>query len=317
MFEQADYALNSASATAVGGSAPAGDPSSYRPLARRSAVCAGGGPSPQMGTLGGLVGADPAGHRNGRRVRRGADGRGGAGTWLRTGRTRCGLSWKSTRRGRKGHSTCLPRLTVVYVVLWILPMIWKKAAQDSIHVPLNLVFLVLLLTGNLLLANAAHQGGLLVHKFGVRSPLGDETAEVESGEAEGGDAESESSAGGGGGARVDVRRSSPGQGRNGRTGAGRAGGDRAPARPAEPVTLTLAEPEMSARCVGEFRCADLRVLLLRLPRRLQFLCASREHDQASEMPSLRASETRTQGLAVRGLARGQEGRGTRPGRRTG
>ena len=85
-------------------------------------------------------------------------------------------------------------LTIVYAVLRILPLVWRKAAQDSIHVPLNLIFLVLLLTGNLLLANAAHQGGLLVHQFGVRSPLGAESAEGASGDAEGAGADSESPA---------------------------------------------------------------------------------------------------------------------------
>ena len=65
-------------------------------------------------------------------------------------------------------------LTVVYAILIGLPLRWKQLSQTSVHVPLHLVFLAVLMAGNLLMANAAHLGGRLVHEFGVHSALGGE-----------------------------------------------------------------------------------------------------------------------------------------------
>ena len=62
-------------------------------------------------------------------------------------------------------------LSVVYAILLGLPLLSNAFFQPSVHVPLHLVFLAVLMAGNLLLANAAHLGGLLVHEFGVRAPV--------------------------------------------------------------------------------------------------------------------------------------------------
>lgn len=72
-------------------------------------------------------------------------------------------------------------LTVLYAVIVLLPLFWKKAARPTVAVIANLAFLVLLLGGNLLIANTAHLGGLLVHLYGVRAQLGlgDPLAEME------------------------------------------------------------------------------------------------------------------------------------------
>jgi len=63
-------------------------------------------------------------------------------------------------------------LTVLYAVIVLVPLVWKKAARPTVAVITNLVFLVLLLGANTLLANAAHLGGHLVHLYGVRAQLG-------------------------------------------------------------------------------------------------------------------------------------------------
>ena len=60
-------------------------------------------------------------------------------------------------------------LTVLYLFILLLPLFWKKAARPMVAVITNLVFLVLLLGANVLLANAAHLGGHLVHLYGVRA----------------------------------------------------------------------------------------------------------------------------------------------------
>jgi uncharacterized membrane protein len=65
-------------------------------------------------------------------------------------------------------------LTGFYAALLLLPHLWKTLSKASYHVAANLVFLVALLGANLLLANATHLGGRLVHQYGVRAPLGTE-----------------------------------------------------------------------------------------------------------------------------------------------
>jgi len=62
-------------------------------------------------------------------------------------------------------------LTLLYAVLLVLPVAVKKLATRSFVPVANAVFLVLVLGGDLVLANAAHRGALLVHKFGVQAML--------------------------------------------------------------------------------------------------------------------------------------------------
>jgi len=62
-------------------------------------------------------------------------------------------------------------LTVLYAVLLVLPAVVKKLAARRFVLVANVVFLVLMLGADLLLVNAAHRGGLLVHKFGVQAML--------------------------------------------------------------------------------------------------------------------------------------------------
>ena len=63
-------------------------------------------------------------------------------------------------------------LTGTYVVLLILPLLWKTLSKASYHLAANLVFLVALMGANLLLANVSHLGGRLVHEYGVLANLG-------------------------------------------------------------------------------------------------------------------------------------------------
>ena len=62
-------------------------------------------------------------------------------------------------------------LTVLYAILLGLPMIAKKLPTRGWVVSTNTIFLALLLAGGGVLANAAHHGGLLVHKYGVQAML--------------------------------------------------------------------------------------------------------------------------------------------------
>ena len=62
-------------------------------------------------------------------------------------------------------------LTVFYAILLGLPMIAKKLPTRGWVMTTNTIFLALLLAGGGVLANAAHHGGLLVHKYGVQAML--------------------------------------------------------------------------------------------------------------------------------------------------
>ena len=60
-------------------------------------------------------------------------------------------------------------LTLLYGALTVLPLGLKAFARPVYVRVANAVFLVLLLGGDVLLANVAHQGGVLVHQLGVRA----------------------------------------------------------------------------------------------------------------------------------------------------
>jgi uncharacterized membrane protein len=79
-------------------------------------------------------------------------------------------------------------LTGAYVVLLALPLLWKKLSGAYFHVVTHFIFLVALLGAGLLLANAAHLGGRLVHEFGVHADWG--AAPADSKKADGPESES-------------------------------------------------------------------------------------------------------------------------------
>ncbi|MBN1867431.1 hypothetical protein JW916_09075 [Candidatus Sumerlaeota bacterium] len=62
-------------------------------------------------------------------------------------------------------------LTLVYAALVILPPWLKKPVPSRARLILEVVFLVVWTVGLLVLLNAAHAGGLLVHKYGIRALL--------------------------------------------------------------------------------------------------------------------------------------------------
>lgn len=62
-------------------------------------------------------------------------------------------------------------LTVLYAVFMFLPTRVAKLARPAYTRAGNAVFLVLLLFATLMLVNTAHQGGRLVHQFGVHAMM--------------------------------------------------------------------------------------------------------------------------------------------------
>jgi len=62
-------------------------------------------------------------------------------------------------------------LTVVYAFIVFLPLVAGPLQSWKFSLPANLVFLAALMGANLLLANAAHLGGRLVHQYSVLSAL--------------------------------------------------------------------------------------------------------------------------------------------------
>ena len=69
-------------------------------------------------------------------------------------------------------------LTLLYAVLFAIPLIISKWNVRRYWLLTNLVFLALLMVVNLQLAHAAHLGGRLVHQYGVRAILEDVAAEA-------------------------------------------------------------------------------------------------------------------------------------------
>ena len=62
-------------------------------------------------------------------------------------------------------------LTVVFAAILLIPVILKKTSNRLVSTALPLAFLVLYGAGILLLTNTAHNGGRLVHEFGVRAAV--------------------------------------------------------------------------------------------------------------------------------------------------
>jgi uncharacterized membrane protein len=62
-------------------------------------------------------------------------------------------------------------LTVLYAAIVFAPVLIKRLATWKFAAAANVVFLVLLMGANGLLANVAHRGGRLVHEFGVKAAM--------------------------------------------------------------------------------------------------------------------------------------------------
>ncbi len=60
-------------------------------------------------------------------------------------------------------------LTVIFGAIVLTPMILKTTLKPVLRVGLNVAFLALYAFGALLLANTAHEGGRLVHEYGVQA----------------------------------------------------------------------------------------------------------------------------------------------------
>ena len=67
--------------------------------------------------------------------------------------------------------TVFSALTVIFGVMLFAPMIFKKDLSSKIVIPLNLAFLIFYGAGVVLLIKTAHEGGRLVHEFGVRAMM--------------------------------------------------------------------------------------------------------------------------------------------------
>jgi uncharacterized membrane protein len=62
-------------------------------------------------------------------------------------------------------------LTALYAIILVAPRLLASLKKPAYVAVMHLVFLALLLAGDLVLANVAHRGGLLVHKYGVHAML--------------------------------------------------------------------------------------------------------------------------------------------------
>lgn len=67
-------------------------------------------------------------------------------------------------------------LSVIFAALLLVPRVLKHAENRLVTTTLPLAFLVLYSAGLLLLVNTAHNGGRLVHEFGVRAMITPATA---------------------------------------------------------------------------------------------------------------------------------------------
>lgn len=67
-------------------------------------------------------------------------------------------------------------LTFVFGALVFVPVIFKRELTAKIALPLHVAFLILYGAGTVVLLNAAHEGGRLVHEIGVRAAMSPATA---------------------------------------------------------------------------------------------------------------------------------------------
>jgi uncharacterized membrane protein len=62
-------------------------------------------------------------------------------------------------------------VTALYALFALLPSVVRTWITPSYLVPVQMVFLLVLLASSLLVANTAHLGGRLVHEYGVRAVM--------------------------------------------------------------------------------------------------------------------------------------------------
>ncbi|MBX7172062.1 MAG: hypothetical protein K1X72_13950 [Pyrinomonadaceae bacterium] len=67
--------------------------------------------------------------------------------------------------------TVFTALTIIFGAIIVVPLILKKELGKKILIPISCAFLVFYSAGAVLLINTAHQGGRLVHEFGVRAMM--------------------------------------------------------------------------------------------------------------------------------------------------
>lgn len=62
-------------------------------------------------------------------------------------------------------------LTVVFGIIVLAPMAFRKELSSRVTIPLNLAFLLFYSSGVVMLINTAHEGGKLVHQYGVHAMM--------------------------------------------------------------------------------------------------------------------------------------------------
>jgi uncharacterized membrane protein len=62
-------------------------------------------------------------------------------------------------------------LTAIFAAIVFVPMIFKKELGRTVMIPISLAFLLFYGAGAVVLMNTAHEGGRLVHEFGVRAMM--------------------------------------------------------------------------------------------------------------------------------------------------
>lgn len=62
-------------------------------------------------------------------------------------------------------------LTMIFAAIVFVPMIFKKELGRTVLIPISLAFLLFYGAGTVVLLNTAHEGGRLVHEFGVRATM--------------------------------------------------------------------------------------------------------------------------------------------------
>jgi uncharacterized membrane protein len=67
--------------------------------------------------------------------------------------------------------TIFTALTAIFAAILFAPSLFKKTLSHKITVAVNAAFLLFYLAGSVVLINTAHNGGRLVHEFGVRAVM--------------------------------------------------------------------------------------------------------------------------------------------------
>lgn len=83
--------------------------------------------------------------------------------------------------------TMLIVVTLVYALIVVAPLVYKKVLDPVPSIVLNAAFLILFAVAASYLANTAHQGGVLVHTYGVHANLGTPATPVSGEGGESGD----------------------------------------------------------------------------------------------------------------------------------